>query len=163
MLAIIAFWFIAGPTEALVAKRSQDTTPWWKQQKIMFMWGKWIHDRQAINIVSSRCDLPREVFSDLAQAGATVFAELQGYSPENARYAHEFGLKYFATLFVSNLHTHPGRTSVLESGKDQYFKCPLDEVPYESWLVEPHLEGAKAGIIDGIHIDWEDCNKEIPV
>lgn len=153
--AIIVFRVIAGPAEALTAKRSQDTTPWWKQQKIIFMWGQWIHDRQATNVVGHRCDLSREVFSDLAQAGATVFSELQGYSPKNAHYAHEFGLKYFATVFVSNLHTHSGRTWAQESGKGHYFKCPLDEVPYESWLVEPHLEGAKAGLIDGIHIDWE--------
>ena len=133
--------------------------PWWKQEKIRFMWGKWIYFRLATNVRSHKCELPQEVFGDLARAGVTVFAELEGCSSQNARFAHESGLRYFATLFVAYLHNVSGqRKAITKTGKPSPWKspwCPLDESVYEKWLVGPHLDGARQGLIDGIHVDWE--------
>ena len=133
--------------------------PWWKQQKIRFMWGKWIYFRLAENVEGHSCELPREVFRNIAQAGGTVYAELQGYRPGNARLVHELGMKYFATLFVCDLHRLAGaRKAITETGELGHWKspwCPLDQAVYEKWIVESHLEGARQGLIDGIHVDWE--------
>ena len=133
--------------------------PWWKTEKIRFMWGKWVYFRLATNVRSHKCELPHEVFSDLAQAGATVFAELEGYSSQNARFAHECGLRYFATLYAAFLHKVPGeRKAITEAGEPSHWRspwCPLDQAAYDKWIVEPHLEGARQGLVDGIHFDWE--------
>ena len=144
--------------------KAAEGAPWWRQQKIVFMWGQWGHSRADKSDDFWRADLPRRLFRDVATAGATVFVELRWYNPNNARLAHEFGMKYFATKFQSDVVSPalPGRFFVDESGREQVtkagykYKCPLDEAVYDKWLVEPHLEGARAGLIDGIHVDWED-------
>ena len=129
---------------------------WWKQQKIIFMWGQWNHARVDKSVGFWDGDLPPELFRNVALAGATVFAEMRGCRLTHARLAHGFGMKYFATLFVHGLPSVPGgRRWVTESGEDHWFKCPLDESSYEKWLVAPHLEGVREGVVDGIHVDWE--------
>ena len=102
--AIISTLFVT--LLASPALGSENAVPWWKQQKIRFMWGTWPHVdkhfRGSLYYWSS--DLPREFFRNIAQAGATVFTEVRGYKPEHARFAHGFGLKYFATLYPAYLH-----------------------------------------------------------
>ena len=141
------------------AARAGADVPWWKREKIRFMWGKWIYFRLAENVEGHSCELPREVFRNIAQAGGTVYAELQGYRPGNARLVHELGMKYFATTFLDVAGIPDGRRWVMASGEEHsarmQFKCPLDEASYEKWIVEPHLEGVRDGHIDGIHFDWE--------
>ena len=141
------------------ALAAEGETPWWKQEKIRFMWGKWIYHRLAENVVSHACNLPLEVFQDIAEAGATLFAELEGHRPGNARFAHEAGLKYFVTTFLDVPLMPGGRGWVMENGEvhsSRYsYKCPLDEASYEKWLVTPYLKGIREGLIDGIHVDWE--------
>ena len=164
-----------------VASYGQDTAtdaPWWKTQKMRFMWGQWAHARTdksenfwgdadvygEIDVFRNNgqprsAGLPRELFRNIADAGATVFTEMRWYNPDNARHSEEFGLKYFATLFVYDLHKRAGerkavtKTGVLSDWASPW--CPLDEAAYENWMVEPHLEGARQGLIDGIHVDWE--------
>jgi len=130
--------------------------PWWKQQKIRFMWGCWNWGGK-----SKRAAVPREVFRNVALSGATVFTERQGYKPAHARFAKEFGMRYFAsTQGRIPLWRPSGRAWVKQSGEGEMlggctFKCPLDQAVYEWWLVSRHLKGLREGIIDGIHVDWE--------
>ncbi len=133
-----------------------DKTPWWKQQKIRFMWGCW---------APTGTEVPDQVMKNAAQCGATVFAELWVYNEVDARKAKKLGMQYFA----GSQARYPlwdaagGRSWVGENGKsdDQqsegkyWVKCPLDEAVYERWLVTPILAGAKEGIVDGISVDWE--------
>ena len=151
LVLVAAVTLFAGPV--LCADKE---VPWWKQQKIRFMWGQWNHARIDKSADYYESDLPRELFRNVALAGGTVFAGPRRDKPRNARFAHEFGMKYFATLYVNSLpNMSGGRRWVKESGEDHWFKCPLDEASYEKWLVDPHLAGVREGLIDGIHIDWE--------
>lgn len=149
--------FIIAVTLCAGSVLAQEKEPsWWEQQKIHFMWGQWNHARIDKNVDLWEGDLPRELFRNVAQAGGTVFASMRGCRIEHARFAHEFGLKYFATLIVPTLATMPGgRMWVKESGEDHWFKCPLDQASYEKWIVAPQLEGLREGVLDGIHVDWE--------
>jgi len=146
---------------ALYGEDAGRDAPWWKQQKIRFMWGQWAHARadksqsfwgDGEHVRSAL--LPRELFRDIARAGGTVFTEIRWYNPDNARFAHEFGVKYFATLFVCDLSGIGGRKWVKET-EEHWWPCPLLQSTYEKWIVEPHLEGIKEGLIDGLHFDWE--------
>ena len=156
---------------AALSLRAGEDVPWWQRQKIRFMWGQWWHARVDKSVGwdhnSTGTQLPRELFRNVAATGATVFAEIRGYKPDHARFAREFGMKYFATTFVVSLVREPGiaveRTAITSSGTPYHTNwrprhCPLHEPVYEKWLVEPHLEGARQGLIDGIHIDWEGYN-----
>ena len=144
--------------------------PWWKRQKIIFMWGQWDHAYQNAKGEDKRRK-ERDMFRNVALAGATVFAAHgPQYRPDHARYAHEFGLKYFTNLNVAHLPQKipgaegicpdiPGaRKAITQTGELFSPKtpwCPLDEFIYNMWIVEPHIEGIRAGLIDGIHFDWE--------
>ena len=135
-------------------------TPWWQEQKIVFAWGQWAHAREDKSQGfwgedPRSATLPRELFRNLDLAGVTVFTEIRWYNSENARFAHEFGLKYFATVFVCDLSGKRHERSWLKRDEEHWWPCPLDPVPYERWVVEPHLEGVRAGLIDGIQFDWE--------
>ena len=44
------------------APSAHGQVPWWKREKIRFMWGKWIHFRLAENVKGHSCELPPEVF-----------------------------------------------------------------------------------------------------
>ena len=173
--AIISTLFVT--LLASPALGSENAVPWWKQQKIRFMWGTWPHVdkhfRGSLYYWSS--DLPREFFRNIAQAGATVFTEVRGYKPEHARFAHGFGLKYFATLYPAYLHhghghgVHlaGGRRTITAAGElvpeegGRPVTCPLDESVHEKWLLVggfrdvPILKGVQDALIDGIHTDWE--------
>ena len=138
--------------------------PWWKQQKIIFMWGQWNHARTDQSGSWWGADLPPQLFRNVALSGATVFAECRGYKPEHARLAQRAGMKYFATMFNCDLPHLPGRDWVQADGMEHRvgkddstpnWKCPLDESVYRKWLVKPLLEGVRKGLIDGIHTDWE--------
>ena len=159
-IAVSGFVLTLMQIPAARSQGAQQDGAWWKEQKLVFMWGQWHHAR-ADKSSPEDADLPRQLFRNVAQAGGTVFAELRGYNPNHARFAHEFGMKYFATKFSWDLSHLPGRNWLKENGEEHrvpglpYFKCPLDESVYDKWLVAPHLAGAREGLIDGIHIDWE--------
>ena len=138
--------------------------PWWRQQKINFMWGQWNHARTDQSGSWWTADLPPQLFRNIAMSGATVFAECRGYKPEHARLAQRLGMRYFATRYNCDLPHLRGRDwiradgEVYRGGKDESspkWKCPLDESVYAKWLLEPLLEGLGEGLIDGIHTDWE--------
>ena len=150
--------------ESVQAAEAEGAAPWWKQQKIIFMWGQWNNARVEGTPNSWTADLPPEVFQNVGMSGATVFVEGRLYKPEHARLAHRSGLKYFATKFNCSLPHLRGRNWVQADGTEHKggaddsspkWKCPLDESVYRQWLVEPHLEGVREGLIDGIHTDWE--------
>lgn len=143
-----------------------ETLPWWKQHKIVFMWGGWDVSRaDKSRPYKWEEELPRDLFRNVALAGGTVFVASRGAQAANARLAHEFGLKYFANKMANGLPGIPGRNWVQQNGEEfphpgyekglYWFKCPLDESIYRKWLVEPFLDDLKAGHIDGIHTDWE--------
>ena len=81
-------------------------TPWWQKKKVVFMWGQWNKARVDKSVDYWIGELPREHFRHVARAGGTVFADCVGmvkghaWRPAHARYAHEFGIKYFATRYV---------------------------------------------------------------
>ena len=144
--------------------------PWWKQEKIRFMWGQWNHERLDLEIDYWGMDrkrgrdvdieLPRQLFRDLARAGVTVFVEQLGYRPQHARYCREFGMKYFACRYVITLHELPGRSWVNAEGERADRRCSLDQEAYEKWIFEARneesiFEGVRDGLIDGIQFDWE--------
>ena len=151
------------PVKTYAEDPGQDI-PWWKQQKIRFMWGQWSQARhenatQEDVELLNRPYLRRKLFRDVARAGGTVFVEHEGYRPNHARYARQFGLKYFATRYVASMTRLPGqRKAIKKTGEPGHWKspwCPLDQRVYDKWLVEPHLDGVREGLIDGIHVDWE--------
>ena len=63
---------------------SAEKAPWWKQQKIVFMWGQWAHARVDKSGNWWLADLPPDLFRNVALAGATVFVECRGYKPDHA-------------------------------------------------------------------------------
>ncbi|MFV1967901.1 MAG: hypothetical protein ACC628_20915 [Pirellulaceae bacterium] len=143
------------------AAGAAEDAPWWKQQKMRVMWGQWPHAREDKSADFWGADLPRHLFRNIASAGETVFVEIRWYKPTHthAQYAPEFGMKYFATLFISDLrNAHGKQRAITDTGELSGEKrpwCPLDQTAYENVFVEPHLEGARQGIVDGIHVDWE--------
>lgn len=163
LLAFISVALLAGAGTSAQAAEGAPGVPWWKQQKLVFMWGQWGHSRADKNKPFWRADLPRHVFRNAALSGATVFVGMRWYNANDARLAHEFGLKYFPTKLQSDMPSPdlPGRFWIDEKGQQPKtkagytYKCPVDERVYEKWLIEPHVEGIRAGLIDGIHIDWE--------
>ena len=170
MKCLLVSMVIAGLWSGTV-RGAEQTAPWWKRQKIRFMWGTWPHAiRNAGGTLSYwESDLPREQFRNIAQAGATVFAEVRGYKPKHARFAHEFGLKYFATIhggYLGKGHGHGvhlagGRRRISPHPEREFTLCPLDESVYGKWLLHgargdvPILTGVQDGLIDGIHNDME--------
>ena len=145
----------------LAGEGAQDA-PWWKEQKIRFMWGCWGFANHDTSIRPAHIRLvPREVFRNAALSGATVFADTWYHKPAHARLAKEFGMRYFAGTHVDiTLWDPKGRAWVKESGESEMVgkstvKCRLDETVYERWLVGRNLAGVREGIIDGIHVDWE--------
>jgi len=146
-------------TANIRAQEASAEVPWWKQQKIKFMCGQWNHAREDKSASIWGADLPGNLFRNVALAGSTVFVEMRGYKPDHARYAHQEGMKYFATRFACSLYMLTGeRKAITKTGELSYARrpwCPLDQTVYEKLFVEPYLEGVKQGLIDGIHIDWE--------
>jgi Tol biopolymer transport system component len=132
-----------------------DSTPWWKQQKIRFMWGAW---------APTGTEVPDQVMKNAALCGTTVFAELWVYNEADARKAKRLGMRYFAGLQARYPLWDPaGRAWVDANGKsdDQgsegkyWVKCPLEDAVHERWLVAPILKGVQEGIVDGVSVDWE--------
>ncbi|MCC7350904.1 MAG: PD40 domain-containing protein [Phycisphaerales bacterium] len=145
--------------------KGADEVPWWKQQNIRFMWGQW-----NLNRVDPGDDngvrLSREHFRNVAQAGGTVYVEFRGcYSQSNARLAKEFGMRYFAYAEAAMIPgiVPGGRPAITAAGETADAKrpyCPLDEILYRKWLVDPYIDGIRQGLIDGIHVDWEPYNEQ---
>ena len=153
-----------------LASAADPDIPWWKQQKMRFMWGQWGYERVDLDIDYWGMDrkrdrhvdieFPRVLFRDIARAGVTVFVEQMGYRSANAGYCREYGMQYFATRYLITLHELPGRIWVSEEGERPDFKCSLDRDLYEFWICEARneesiVEGVREGLIDGIQFDWE--------
>jgi len=166
--ALVLEIMLISATNASAGTAAEPETPWWRQQKIVFMWGQWNYARVDKSVDYWIGELPREHFRHVARSGGTVFAEKVGmvkghaYRPAHARHAHDFGLKYFVTRYVGlpryKVSPHDsGRKWVNERGEEPggQYNCTLEPERYEKWLVEPILEGVRQGLIDGIHVDWE--------
>ena len=102
LISIVVAMLSAGP--GLCA---EGDAPWWKQGKINFMWGVWplCSDVVTDDPIWARYQrpVPRKTFRNVAQAGGTVFCDLWKYSAEHARFAHEFGLRYFACVHLGHM------------------------------------------------------------
>ncbi len=76
---------------------SNQTHPWWDQQKIRFFWGQWSRFRDS-GIASE------EMLHRLSQVGATVYVEHHrsygAFNADNARLAHKYGIRYFGSTQV---------------------------------------------------------------
>ena len=164
LISIVVVTLFAGS-----ALCEEGEVPWWKQGKINFMWGLWglssrdLSHPMALSHPQVR-PVPRETFRNAALAGATVFADLWQYNPLHARLAKEHGLRYFSNPHLHHMTWKPGgRKWINEEGEEVekktsggQYRCPLDEGVYESWMADARVqEGIRAGLVDGIHIDWE--------
>ena len=167
-LGILLVLAVLPITEWLAAQPPASENPWWRQQKLVFMWGQWNYARVDKSVDYWIGELPREHFRHVARAGGSVFAEAMGmvkgypYHPAHARHAHEFGLKYFVTRYVGLPRYRvsaddSGRQWVNQRGEELggQYNCTLESKRYEKWLVEPLLGGIQEGLIDGIFVDWE--------
>ena len=158
-----------GRTDHVARERTGDL-PWWRQRKMVLMWGHWWPSRQADDGSSlSKSDperrLPASLFRNLSQAGATVYVEGWGFEAANARLARAAGLRSFASVFSYDLaariapkHKDKVRRAVVQSGElsdEKKMGCPLDAFLYEQWIVAPFVSGLNEGLIDGLHFDWE--------
>ena len=178
VLAILGIVLCAAAVEG-----ASDRPPWWKERKIVFMWGQWERTWK------TGCT-PDELMARLARAGTTVYAESrprpesteliannkpltlrQGtgvyFDLEVARAARRHGIRYFGAAWLSNLADfaaeHPHRLSRQPDGKPYSgtwgrvitYPCPLDKQLYEKWFLAPCLEAAETGQVDGLHLDWE--------
>ena len=90
-IALSLVTLLAGPVLG-----AEKDAPWWKEQKIRFMWGTWGHSSPDKSIRFDTREVPRKVVRNVALSGATVFADRDRYFPTHARYAKEFGMRYFA-------------------------------------------------------------------
>ena len=173
----LPFLLIAG---ALAADPLQDT-PWWKAQKIRFMWGQWEHSWEA------GCT-PDQLMRRLADVGATVYAEGRPrkesrelisnskeykntgvyFDLEVARAAHKHGVRYLGLGWLFDLanfaQDNPHRVSRRADGSPYsgrwgseviVYPCPLDKQLYAKWFLAPCLKAARTGRVDGLHLDWE--------
>ena len=166
----------------LAGEGAQDG-PWWKQRKIVFMWGQWERTWR------TGCT-PDELMARLASVGTTVYAESRPrpdstemitnrdepkkgdstgvyFDLEVARAAHKHGIRYFGLAWLSDLADfaaeNPHRLSRRPDGKPYSGKwgqvitypCPLDKQLYEKWFLAPCLAAAETGFVDGLHLDWE--------
>lgn len=163
---------------SLAADQSWSETasePWWEQEKIRFFWGVWQGSNREPQASQWNGPVSRETMKNLSEVGATVFVELRGLNPANARLAHKYGLRYFACLFSCDLspRTHQlkqqmkVRWSVNKegepySGPDGPYACPVYKPVYgecffnpEGFFLSPVLKAAQEGLVDGLHLDWE--------
>ena len=93
--------------------------PWWKEQKIRFMWGCWGLAGADKSTRWEGRDVPREVFRDVARSGATVYSDTWYYKASHARLAKEFGVRVFAPTHLGHMTWKPGgRTWINEEGKE---------------------------------------------
>ena len=138
-------------------------TPWWREQKIRFMWGQWEHTW------ATGCT-PDELMTRLACVGATAYAEGRPrkdskelisnrtvyrstgvyFDLEVARAASKHGIRYFGLAWLFDLahfaQENPHRVSLGPNGSPYVgrwgqevfvFPCPLDKQLYERWFLDP--------------------------
>jgi len=163
VLAVILTLLLAVAGAAQPSSSESSSKPWWKQEKIRFFWGQWKHLEKA--------GVPwEETMANLSRAGATVFVdsiagweEPNRYDPDRARLAHKYGIHYFGALFVTTLHQFAAEMQAPHAVGEQgewpggwYHPCPLHRPLYEQWFLEPMLEAARSGLVDGFHMDWEE-------
>ncbi len=156
---IVVLWLCGLSVLAEQSQSEAGARPWWEQEKIRFFWGQWGHLTNA--------GVPmNETMKNLSQVGATVFVDHGSTHLENARLAHKYGMRYFGAVKLSSLarvaqRLKPApRLSVNQDGEPYAgggftFACPLYKPLYETWFLKPVLEGAKVGLVDGLHTDWE--------
>ena len=163
---------LIGP-ELSAGEEHDSSRPWWKKEKIRFFWGDWHAMDEA--------GIPIEVtMKNLARVGATIFAENQHaggdrglvwegavtYSHRTARAAHEHRIRYFASAWASGVSGFAdqvkARLSMDRSGnpykgrvQGDVCPCPLNKPFYAQCFIDPVVKLAKAGLADGLHLDWE--------
>lgn len=136
MLLTLATMPVAGQA---ADQEPADDMPWWRQKKIVFMWGQWNTARVDKSVDYWIGEPPRAHFRHVARAGGTVFAEATGMvkghacRPAHARHAREFGLKYVATRYIGlpRYRVGPddsGRPWVSERGEEPggAYNCTLE-------------------------------------
>jgi len=164
---------------ASYGQKAEDKAPWWKQRKIVFMWGQWERTWR------TGCT-PDELMARLASVGTTVYAESRPrkdstemigshgrpdtgvyFDLEVARAARRHGIRYFGAAWLCDLPDfaakNPHRLSRRPDGKPYSGTwgrvitrpCPLDKQLYEKWFLDPCLEAAGTGLVAGLHLDWE--------
>jgi len=113
-----------------------------------------------------------DLIRELSQAGGTVFVRYRPgfpivYEETQARLARKHGMRYFGVIYLYTFAQNASsnfpdrRISVNAEGKpyghERYglLPCPLFAPAYHKWLIEPTLDAARSGLVDGLHLDWE--------
>ena len=151
------------------AARAAEEAAWWEGEKLRWFWGQWCRFEDG-----DRASADYETFmKHISRAGVTVFASPYGDWRERAPLAKKYGLHYFRNLKVSDERplaekvgarlavNRRGLTCPEELARGMrvsygaHVPCPLDEKAVNAWLLEPALEWAASGVVDGCLIDWE--------
>ena len=107
----------------------------------------------------------------LARAGATVYVN-QHPAPvpvqiEHAATARKHGLRFFGIAYIGfgsqgnqGLMGEAAKLNAplavdAEGNTNAKLPDPFFRPAYRQWLLEPALEMAKSGLVDGMHVDWE--------
>jgi len=168
--AVCAAALLGGP---LVAAGGEGTElPWWKTQKIRYLWGQWGWMEQT----GASAD---KVMTDLSRVGATVYVDARGrkdsknriethgvyYDLDNAAAARRHRVHYFGEVWICYLPEFASqfkdfRRSMNKEGKPYASRsgewvCPVYKPVYEAWLLAPTLKAARSGLVEGLHIDYE--------
>ena len=127
--------------------------PWWDREKIRFGWAQ--RDRS----FDKYAEMEFEDFAEaLAEVGMTVYVQWAGgHNLEHAEIMHKHDIRYFGSVYASRMPDvtpADARRAVDKDGKTENL-CPLYEPLYRAWFLDPVLEAARSGVVDGYHIDWE--------
>ena len=80
LMALVSASLLAG---SCTSAKAAEGVPWWKQQKLVFMWGGWNHSRQDKSQHFWHADVPRQMFRNAASGllfGVLVTAVVQSSS-----------------------------------------------------------------------------------
>ena len=167
MLSILAALCLG--VRAFAQAEGSGAVPWFKAEKIRFFWGQWCRFEDG-----DRASADYETFAKhVSRVGVTVFVSPYGDWRERAPLVQKQGMHYFRNLKVSDerpvAEEVGARLAVDRRGLTcpeqvargmrvaygAHVPCPLDEKAVNAWLLEPAIEWAKSGVVDGCHIDWE--------
>lgn len=143
--------------------------PWWKQQKIRFIWGQGFAQKGSPLTAEER-------IRNFGRAGATIYADcdihaetVTTFNMSDAKAAKDNGIRYFGSSYVWKIPPTGQRvnarraldekgnliTSTYGAKCPWQLVCPQQPEFYEKHIFAPTIEAARSGLVDGLHFDWE--------